>query len=68
MPIQFEESWYNADDIEHCDLSGEIDDVFNSHALISGFSWTAGMAHYLGYWQDQDLKEPLCAQLINTGQ
>ena len=67
MPIEFEQDWYNENDIEHPDIRDQIVDAFRSHAIISGFSWTAGMAHYLGYWQDEDLEHPICAQLINSG-
>ena len=67
MPMSYDESWYNKQSLEHGDLSKEVDDVFNSHAIVSGFTWTAGMAHYLGYWQDEDITTPITTQLINTG-
>lgn len=65
MPAEFDRSWYSDSDIEHGDIEREVREAIKSHCLISGFSWTAGLAHYNGYWQDEDITEPITTQLIN---
>ena len=32
--------------------------------MVSGFTWTAGLAHYQGFWQDEDLKDPITMQQL----
>lgn len=66
MPSEFEAQWYGPSEVEHPDLRDQIKDSFKSHAIISGFSWTAGHAHYQGFWQDEDITYSIPAQLINT--
>ena len=64
MPAEFEPKWYEASDVEHGDISSEVQEAIKSHFIISGFTWTAGLGHYQGYWQDDDIKSPITTQLI----
>ena len=65
QPGEFDANWYNDSDIEHGNLQGEIREAIKSHCLISGFTWTAGLAHYHGHWQDEDLTDPITTQIVN---
>ena len=57
-PSEFDPTWYESSEVEHGELTSEIREAVKSHCLISGFSWTAGLAHYIGHWQDEDIKSP----------
>jgi hypothetical protein len=64
MPAEFDPKWYEASDVEHGDISSEVHEAIKSHFIISGFTWTAGLGHYQGYWQDDDVTSPITTQLI----
>jgi len=68
MPTNFNPGWFGPQPVEHgvCMKAHKVPDSFNSHSIMAGFTWTAGLAHYQGFFQDDDLTTPLCTQLINT--
>ena len=67
MPMNFNPGWFDEQEVEHPSIKHhKIDDAFKSHSVISGFTLTAGMAHYQGYFQDDDIEVPVCSQFINT--
>ena len=53
MPTSFNPGWFGPQLVEHniCMKEHKVPDSFNSHSIIAGFTWTAGLAHYQGFFQ-----------------
>nr|XP_026695098.1 28S ribosomal protein S30, mitochondrial-like [Ciona intestinalis] len=65
LPIHYSRDWYN-ENMEHCDITDEIDEHLKGHGIMSGWVWTAAQAHYAGHWMDKDITQPFCSQNIVT--
>ena len=64
LVVEFESTWFEESEVEHCDIRSHVREALKSHMLISGFTWTAALGHYQGNWQDEDIQNPISTQLI----
>jgi len=63
LPQTYSRDWYN-ENLEHCDITGEIEEHLKAHGIMSGWVWTASQAHYDQYYMDNDVTKPYCSQVI----
>lgn len=49
--------------LEHCDITDQIEEHIKGHGIMSGWTWSASQAHYKGYWMDNDIENPFCVQV-----
>ena len=59
---RYSREWYE-DNLEHCDITGEIEEHLKAHGIMSGWVWTASQAHYDRHWMDYDVTKPYCSQV-----
>lgn len=59
---RFCKRWYEAN-LEHCDVTDQIEEHVKGHGIMSGWTWSAAQAHYQGRWMDDDVENPYCVQV-----
>jgi len=68
LPELYSREWYE-ENLEHSDITGEIEEHLKGHGIMSGWVWTAAQAHYDQYWMDNDVETPYCSQtIVSDGQ
>ena len=60
--FRYSRDWYK-ENLEHCDITGEIEEHLKGRGLMSGWVWTAAQAHYQQYWMDKDIEKPFSSQV-----
>uniref|UniRef100_H2YI40 28S ribosomal protein S30, mitochondrial n=1 Tax=Ciona savignyi TaxID=51511 RepID=H2YI40_CIOSA len=65
LPAHYSRDWYS-ENMEHCDITEEIEEHIKGHGMMSGWVWTAAQAHYHRYWMDADVERPFSSQVIVT--
>lgn len=63
LPESFSMQSYEAN-LEHCNITDQIEEHIKGHGVMSGWTWSAAQAHYKGYWMDNDVESPFCIQTI----
>jgi len=62
-PENYSREWYE-ENMEHGDITNEIDEHLKAQGIMSGWAWTGSQAHYAGHYIDNDVTSPWCSQTI----
>lgn len=63
LPPTYSREWYN-ENMEHGDITDQIEEHLKAHGIMSGWTWTASQASNAGHYMDNDVTEPWCSQII----
>jgi len=63
LPPTYSRQWYE-DNMEHSDITSEIEEHLKAYGIMSGFCWTSAQASYEGFYMDNDVTRPFCSNVV----
>jgi len=63
LPSDYSRELYN-ENLEHADITSEIEEHLKAYGIMGGWAWTASQAHFQGHFMDKDVEKPVCSQTV----